>query len=349
MDIEAIDRELAGRSDDHRFYGSIRIDRAGSTLLRRAYGWASPTWRIASTPQTRYDTASVTKLFTAVAVLQQVDAGSFTLDTGVVEYLGLVGTTISPAVTPYHLLTHTSGIADDAEEEAGEDYADLFTVRANYIIRETSDFLPQFAYKPPNFAPGQSCRYCNCSYVLLGLMVERATGMSYRAYVTEHVFGPAGMDRSGFFSMDVVEPDVAEGLTPITAPGTAEPRWRRSIYSYPPTGSPDGGAHVTADDLIAFHTALTEGRLLSPASTAAILSPHEDWGPRPPGMHRVGFGFEFDVVADTVRCYWKEGVNTGASAILQHYPGADVTVAMVSNLQDGVWEPLALIDAMVLG
>ena len=65
---------------------------------------------------------------------------------------------------------------------------------------ETADYLPQFVGKPPNFAPGESCRYCNVGYVLLGLMIERATGSSYREYVSEHVFAPGRNEPIGILS-----------------------------------------------------------------------------------------------------------------------------------------------------
>ena len=126
-----------------------------------AFGYASRTWNIPTTAETRFDTASITKLFTAVATLQLVEQGAFALDTSVIGYLGAERTGISPAVTPYHLLTHTSGIADDADEEAGERYEDLFRGRPNNSVIETVDYLPQFVGKPPNFAPGEGCRYCN--------------------------------------------------------------------------------------------------------------------------------------------------------------------------------------------
>jgi hypothetical protein len=158
------------------------------------------------------------------------------------------------------------------------------------------------------------------------------------------------MDRSGFFRMDVVEPDVAEGADPIVGEDGAVTGWRRNIYAYPPVGSPDGGAHATADDLLRFHRALVDGRLLDAERTAAMLAPKEDYGPLGAGLHRTGFGFEFDVGADgTARSYWKEGKNAGASGILARYPASDVTVALLSNLEHGAWEPLRLIDAQLLG
>jgi CubicO group peptidase (beta-lactamase class C family) len=345
MDVVAIDGYLQARADDDAFSGVVRIEQSGVLLLERGYGLASRAWGIPCSPEQRFDTASVTKVFTAVAVLQQVEAGAFSLDTSTTGYLGLEGTTIAPEVTAYHLLTHTSGIADDADEDDGVAYETVFADRPNYSITETVDFLPLFAYKEPKFAPGEGTRYCNCSYVLLGLMVERASGMPYRDYVLEHVFGPAGMDRSGFFRMDRVEPDVAEGADPVTDAAGAVTGWRRGIYSYPPVGSPDGGAYVTARDLIAFHHALRDGRLLGEDLTAAILQPKEDYRELPTGSHRTGYGFEFEVGPDgEVTNYWKEGINVGASAVLSHWPRPDVTFAVLSNRENGAWKPIEVIE-----
>ena len=223
--VEARLRELEAADE---FSGVVGVEQGDERLLLEAFGCASRTWNIPTTVETRFDTASLTKLFTAVATLQQVEHGTFALDTSVIGYLGLKETGISLAVTPYHLLTHTSGIADDADEEAGERYEDLFVERPNYSVTQTSDYLPQFIGKPPNFAPGEGCRYCNVGYVLLGLMIERATGSTYREYVTEHVFARAGMNRSGFFRMDVVEPDVAEGVEAIKDENGGIVGWQRN-------------------------------------------------------------------------------------------------------------------------
>jgi CubicO group peptidase (beta-lactamase class C family) len=341
VDVVAVDAYMQARADDDTFSGVVRIERSAEVLLERGYGLASRAWGVPCSPEQRFDTASVTKLFTAVAVLQQVEAGAFSLDVSATGYLGLEGTAIDPAVTPYHLLTHTSGIGDDADEEDGVAYETVFAERPNYSITETVDFLPQCAHNEPKFGPGEGTRYCNCSYVLLGLMVERASGMRYRDYVVRHVFGPAEMDRSGFFRLDRIEPDVAEGADPVTDASGAVVGWRRGIYSYPPVGSPDGGAYVTARDLIAFHDALRNGRLLGEELTAAILRPKEDYRELPTGSHRTGYGFEFEVDRNgEVTTYWKNGVNVGVSAALAYWPRQDVTFAVLSNREDGAWKPI---------
>src|SRR4029077_4044062 len=132
------------------------------------------------------------------------------------------------------------------EEEEGEDYEDLWKTKPNYSVMTTADFLPQFIHKPPNFPPGEGCRYCNVGYVLLGLMIEKASGMTYRDYVRQHIFKRAGMQHCDFFRMDRVHENVAEGCDPIYNDTNTIVEWKKNIYSYPPVGSPDGGAHVTA-------------------------------------------------------------------------------------------------------
>lgn len=350
MIFDALDRELRERAVLNRFAGVVRITRGLDELFAGAYGDASRAWRVPNSLDMRFDTASVTKLFTAVAVLQQIDRGALALDTPAIPFLGLTDTTISPEVTVSHLLTHTSGIGDDADEEAGEDYAALWRIRPNHVIEATSDLLEQFIHKPPNFAPGQGCRYCNVGYVLLGLMVERCTGVAYRDYVRDQIFAPAGMLDSGFFRFDVVTERVAEGCDPIAGEDGTIIGWRRNIYSYPSVGSPDGGAHVTAADLDRFLRALQAGQLLSPKMSAAMLTPQVRHHDEPGWTEMYGYGLWFAVdPSGEVIFYQKEGYNAGVSAISRYYPAVDAHVVMLSNMADGVWEPIRLAHTLVMG
>jgi len=345
----AVDRYLRGREAIDAFSGVVRVTVGGDERFAGAYGFASRSWRVRNTLDTRFDTASITKLFTAVATLQQVDAGAFGLDTSAVGYLGLEGTAISPDVTVRHLLTHTSGIGDDADEEAGEAYEDIFRTRPNYSVLETADFLPQFVHRPPNFAPGEGCRYNNCGYVLLGLMVERATGRAYRDVVRDDVFAPAGMSDSGFPRVDRVNERLAEGADPIRDAASAIVGWKRNIYSFPPIGSPDSGAVVTAADLDRFLRAVREGRLLSAGSTAAFLTPQVVHDVRDGWTQHYGLGPWFRVDDDgTLVFLEKEGANPGVSGLIRHYPARDLTIVMLSNLEDGVWDPIRVAHEMVI-
>lgn len=349
MNLNFLDDYFQTLAAQDEFSGVAQVLGGNEILFAGAYGYASRAWQVKNTLETRFDTASLAKLFTAVAILQLVDSGAISLETPVMAFLGLTDTAISPEVNVSHLLTHTSGIGDDADEEAGEAYEDLWKTKPNYSVMETVDFLPQFIHKPSNFPPGEGCRYCNVGYVLLGLVIEQVSGMAYRDYVQKHIFAPTGMDRAGFFRMDRVNENVAEGADPIHDEAGKLVGWKRNIYSYPPIGSPDGGAHVTAGDLHKFLQAVQAGMLLSPELTQAFLTPQVLHSRRDGWDLKYGMGLWFCVNLDgEVVYYQKEGINPGTSAILRHYPKTGTTVILLSNLEEGVWDPARKIHEYIV-
>ena len=348
-ELAELDRYFLQLEDEDKFSGVLLMTRGGHAIFSGAYGYASRNWKVRNSLVMRFDTASITKLFTAVAVLQLIDRDKLALDTRVIDYLGLEGTAISGDVNIFHLLTHSSGIADDADEEAGESYEDLWKDKPNYSVTEAIDFIPQFAYKPANFPPGTGCRYCNCGYILLGLLVESASGMKYRDYVQKNVFDQAGMSRSGFFRMDRACEDVAEGNDPIRDEKGNLIGWKRNIYSYPPVGTPDGGAHVTAGDLDRFLRTVQSGGLLSAEMTRAFFTPQVDYRTVDEGTEKFGFGMWFFVDhAGQVVYYGKDGINAGVSGTMRYYPRQDINVVLLSNMEDGVWEPIRTIHKVIL-
>jgi CubicO group peptidase (beta-lactamase class C family) len=344
-----LDEYFRDRAAQDLFSGAALITQGATRLYASAYGYASRAWRVPNNLDTRFDTASVTKLFTAIATLQLIDRGLLTFDTPVVERLGLEDTPLSRDVTVRHLLTHTSGIGDDADEEAGERYEDLWKAKPNYSVVETRAFLPQFVNKPANFSPGEGCRYCNCGYVLLGLLIETISGMIYRDYVRAHVFAEAAMTASDFFRMDRVNHNVAEGCDPSRDATGQVVGWKRNIYSFPPIGSPDACAYVTVTDLDRFLRAVMAGKLLSPELTRAFLSPQVVHSRRDNWTEMYGYGLRFYVDrSGEVFCFEKEGVNVGVSGIISHFPDQDITATLLSNMEDGVWELAWKIHEMVV-
>ncbi len=347
--FEALATYLQARTAQDQFSGVVLITQGDQQRFAGAYGAASRAWPVKNTLDMRFDTASITKLFTAVATLQLIDQGKLAFETGVIDFLGLEGTAISPAVNVFHLLTHSSGIADDADEEAGESYEEVWRTRPNYSVIETVDFLPQFAYKPANFAPGQGCRYCNCGYVLLGLLIEKITGMRYRDYVRQQIFAKVGMADSGFFDKREVQPNIAEGSDPIEDEAGQIIGWKRNIYAYPPLGSPDGGAHVTAADLDRFLRAVKAGTLLSPEMTTAFFTPQVHYRDRDGWSMYYGYGLWFRVEpSGEVLFYEKEGINAGVSGMIRHYPAQDMSAVLLSNMMEGVWEPIRKLHDLVV-
>jgi len=331
------------------FSGVVLITKGDAELYSGAFGYASRAWKIRNDLDIRFDTASITKLFTTTAILQLIDKKLLTFETSAIEYLGLEGTKISKEVNIFHLLTHTSGIGDDCEEEAGEVYEDLWKTKPNYSIRNTEDFLPQFIQREPNFAPGAGCRYCNCSFVLLGLMIEKAAGTSYRDYVLKHIFEKANMSSSDFLAMDRVHEKVAEGCDPIRNEVGEIEGWKKNIYSYPPIGSPDSGAYVTAGDLDRFLRAVQSGELLSEEMTKSFFSPHVDYKDMVDWVMKYGYCFWFYVNnSGKIVSFQKEGINAGASGLIRHFPEQDINAVILSNMEDGVWGPIRKIHQFVV-
>ncbi|MDL2319169.1 beta-lactamase family protein, partial [Eubacteriales bacterium OttesenSCG-928-A19] len=318
------------------FAGTGLIGVGDETVHAWSGGMANRDFAVLNRLETRFDTASITKAFTAAAVLALVAEGKLALDMRITALVDLAGTRISPEVTLEHLLTHTSGIADDADEEAGEDYAALFVDSPNYAIRACRDILPNFAYKEPWFAPGTGVRYNNCAFVLLGLAMEAVTGEDSRQTIQRLVFAPCGMKDTGFFAKDEVCPNRAEGYFPRQDGPDGPITWMKNIYSYPPIGTPDGGAYATVGDLERFLRAIIAGTLLPPAMTQAFLRPHSPFTRDVKhGTWKTGYAFEFILRGDEVLCMYKEGGSDGVDAITGYFPSHDCTVHMLANAGGG--------------
>jgi CubicO group peptidase (beta-lactamase class C family) len=331
--LEIIDRYHAERD----FSGVCLVRQGDRDIVHQAWGLAHRGFGIPNTVATRFDVASVTKLFTAAAILQLVDRGLLALDARLMPLLGISGTPISDDATIFHCLTHTSGIGDDADEEAGEDYELLFIDKPNCALRETADFLPQCTSREPYFPPGEGDRYNNCAFVLLGLVIEKLTDMPYRDYVRQRIFAPAGMEGADFCAMDGVCEDFAEHYKKILGPD-GETTWRKNIYSYPPIGSPDGGATVTANDLDRFLRAIRDNRLMSETASRQLLSPHVKRVERNGASYWYGFAFEFKLDAlGQIVSMSKEGQNAGVASMVAYYPPSDTTSIALANQDCDVW------------
>lgn len=329
----------------HNFSGVCMFKVKGETVFAKAYGYANRAFKIPNKTDTKFDTASITKLFTAAAVLQLIERGKLKFSDKITNIVDLSGTEIPTDVTIEQLLNHTSGIADDADEEAGEDYAALFAEYPNYAMRECRDFLKNFACKKPNFKAGTNVRYRNSSYILLGLAIESVTGMNYRDYVVRNVFERAGMSNSCFLSMDEINENTAEGYKSITDESGKITGYKKNIYCYPPKGTPDGGAYTTAYDLNKFIYAIKNNALLDKTFAEMFLRPHcefshtNEWYEIPGLYEKNGYAFECFMLPDSEEpfCIYKDGANDGVSAKFSYYPAKDITLTLLANQECNVW------------
>lgn len=318
------------------FSGTCLVRDKNNIIFSAANGFANKEFNILNNVNTMFDTASVTKTFTATAILMLIEKGLICLDDKITDIIDLSGTKIPSDITIEHLLNHTSGIADDADEEAGEDYSELFVDKPNYSIRNCIDFLPQFAYKEPIFKAGTNVRYNNCAFILLGLAIEKFTATDYRNFIINNIFNPCGMKYSGFPAKDEINPNTAEGYFTVDDENGIFIKWKKNIYSYPPIGTPDGGAYTTAGDLDMFIRAIKDCKLLSEKYSEMIMNPHCKFT-RPSkysGTWRTGYAFEFIEIGDKIFCIYKEGRNPGVDAIFSYYPELDISLNILSNQTD---------------
>ncbi len=339
---DILSKKLSALTDRHEADGLF----SGAALVRRgndtwtvARGLAHRGFSVPNTVDTRFDTASLGKLFTAAAAFRLVRLGLLKLDERIADILDLSGTKIPGDVTLAHCLTHSSGIADDADEEAGEEYEALWREKPCYMVREAADFLPNFAHKEPLFKAGSASRYNNCAYVLAGLAMERRAGLPFRAIVEREVLTPAGLSRSGYFSKDGTDAQVAEGYASVEDAEGAFLGFRKNIYAYPPIGSPDAGVFTTVADLARLFDALESESFLGPELRAEFFRPVIDAFTLKNGsLRRYGYCLEHDFSPSGERFrYGKDGVNPGVAAIAMRYPDADGFVVVLANQDADVW------------
>lgn len=316
----------------YAFSGVCLVKQGEKVLYQDAHGYAHRGFKVDNTIHTRFDTASITKLFTAVATLQLVDKGKIRLEDKLLNILELEDTTIPKDVAIYHLLTHTSGIGDDVDEDAGEDYEELFKTKPNYTVREIVDHLPHFIHNPSVFRPGEGCRYNNAAFILLGLVIEKVTNKNYMEYIKSNIFERAGMTATEFCSMDGIHENVAEGYGKLVNETGIEVGIRKNIYSFPPIGEPSSGAHTTAIDLERFFVKLKSGEMLSKNLTEEILKAKEEYVEEKNCNIMMGYGFEFVIDKNgKIQSIYKEGFNVGVENVLSYHPESDTVIVILAN------------------
>ncbi len=333
---ERLSQILADKSREGLFSGVVLIQRDENALFEAAYGYAHCSWKAKNQVDTRFRIASISKMFTAVAILQLIDQGRLTIDTRIVECLGLEKTKIPQEATVYHMLTMTSGIADWFDESGNweEDWAAFCREHPIYLFRHNKDYLPLFTNKEPVAPVGKKHQYNGAGYILLGLVLEQLSGMSYFDYIRRHIFAIAKMPHSDFLALDDVYDEVAEGYVPITDDNEKIIGLKRNIYSITPEAAADGGATSTAVDLVRFSQALRNEELLSAKMTQEILTPkvieNDELFRGYTWMYGYGNNFILDQDERIVR-WGHTGEEDGVSCRLYYYPKENLDVIILAN------------------
>ncbi len=263
-------------------------------LLRRAYGFADIASGRKADIATRYCIGSMGKMFTAVSVLQLVQAGRVGLDDPLARHLpDYPNADLARRVTIAHLLTHTGG--------AGDIFGPSYD---GHAALRPSDFIRLYGQRAPAFEPGTKWGYSNYGFVLLGAVIERVTGKPYEDWYQAHVFGPAGMTST---SQGASAATTAIAYTGATGSGL------KAVAPY--IGVPAGGGYSTVEDLHAFATAIRTYTLLDAQNVKLMLTGRVD-----AGSARQALGFVLKQ-RNGLTCYGHggsaEGVNGDLSVFTQ--------------------------------
>jgi D-alanyl-D-alanine carboxypeptidase len=297
-----------------RFAGAVLVARAGAIIHAGAHGLADRERQVANRLDTRFRIGSMTKMFTATAVLQLVQAGKLALDDPVGKHLTEhPNRDVAEKVTIQHLLTHTGGTGDIFGPEFDAHRLEL---------RSHADYVALYGTRALAFAPGSRWEYSNYGFVLLGLVIERARGEDYYAYVADHIYRPALMTSSGSEPEDHPVADRSIGYTRIDASRS----WRPNRDTLPYRGTSAGGSYSTVEDLLRFATALQSHRLLDARHAELMTTGKVD----APGG-RYGFGFREQTVGGT-RCFGHNGAAPGMSGDLKICPDTGHVIAVLANI-----------------
>lgn len=306
--VAKVDAYMRAAVAFEQFTGAILVARNGRPIIDTAYGMANYELDVPNTPATVYPIASLTKQFTAAAILQLQEQGKLKVGDPVCNYLDDCPTAWR-SITLHQLLTHTSGIPNYSSLPEWDEVVGRKTYRRFELVDLFRDL-------PLQFAPGEQFRYSNSGYVLLGLVIERASGQRYGAYLHDRIFAPLGMQHSVFEEGGTLVRGRAAGYY---SRGT---QFVHSPYSVDPSTSfGSAGIASTTADLLRWDQALYNTRLLSQASLEAMFTPN---------LKGYGYGWQVGEALGR-RKFDHSGSNDGYSSYILRFPDERVTVIVLGN------------------
>ncbi|WP_128892943.1 serine hydrolase [Erythrobacter sp. HKB08] len=317
QDTARMDEVIAAEVDTNAFMGTVLVAQGDGIVLQRAYGDANIEWDIDNTVDTKFRIGSVTKQFTAVAILMLAEEGKIDLDAAVKSYWP--GSPESwDAITVRHLLQHTSGIPNVTS-------FDDFRSEIKYLPKTREEMIERFAGEPLEFAPGEKFAYSNSGYLVLTALVEEASGESYESFLRSRILNPLGMANTGIDTSAAILPKRASGYSPAEN-GVVNADY---VYMGIPRGA--GAMYSTTGDLLKWQRGLFGGKLLKPESLEQYLTP-PDIEAFNGGKYALGV---VEQPGDEGTYYWHSGGIEGFNAWLGHDRERDITVAVLANLNGG--------------
>lgn len=315
------DEYLSELVKQKRFTGSVLVARDGKVIFSKGYGFANAEFEIPNTPQTKFRLGSVTKQFTAAAVLLLQERGKLSVQDPICKYIENCPTAWSE-ITIHHLLSHTGGIPN-------------FTSFPDYLPKmmmpvTTQEMIARFKDKPLDFKPGEKWAYSNSGYFLLGHIIEKASGEAYESFLEKNIFEPLKLTSTGYDHHGTILKKRATGYSM---------RKGEMVNSLPidmtqPYSA--GALYSTVEDLFQWNEALFSGKLLSAKSLEAMLTPVKN---------DYGYGLGIQTKAGRRIISHGGGIN-GFSTVLTRFADEKLTLVVLRNADYGSPAPGPISQAL---
>jgi len=307
QDIESkVDEYINAHMKMGNFSGSVLIAKEGKILVSKGYGIANHELDVLNTPQTKFRLGSVTKQFTAMAIMQLQEKNLLNVNDPIKKYLPDYPS--GDKITIHHLLTHTSGIPNFTDFPEFEQ-----TERMPSPIDKT---IETFKNKPLEFAPGDTFKYSNSGYILLSYIIEKVSGKSYEDFVKENIFQPLNMTSTGYDHNETILKNRASGYTMSDSVLVNAPY----VDMTTPTGA--GGLYSTTEDLYLWDRALYTEKMVGKSSLEKMLAPFKEG---------YGYGWFIDELFGRKRVH-HGGLIRGFATNITRYVNDDVCIIVLMNL-----------------
>lgn len=310
--LEDIDAWFIRMSQEGSFSGAVLIGQQGEVLLNKGYGQADRAAESANRTDTRFLIGSLTKQFTAMAILLLQSESKVSPADRICDHINDCPPAWK-AITIAHLLTHTSGLPDFSEIPlSGSAQSHLTTVE---------DTLALFEDLPLAFPPGERFRYSNTGYIVLGYIIEGVTGQSYGDYLREAIYLPLGMHNTGY-----AHPQA--GLASGYESGRSQQPVSPIDLAIPHAA---GGLYSTVEDLYRWDQALYSDQLLPPNALAELFVPRAAISE----TDGTAYGYGWIIGENDGRVVeYHGGSISGYAALLARYPAEEIVIIILANQED---------------
>ena len=305
-----LDEYLSEITKQGRFTGAALVARDGKVILSKGYGLANAELDVANTSQTKFRLGSITKQFTAAAILLLQERGKLSAQDPICKYFDSCPEAWKD-ITIHHLLSHTGGLPN---------FTSFPDYNKTMMIPTTMESLiNRFKDKPLEFKPGEKWNYSNSGYVTLGYILEKVAGESYESFLQKNIFGPLKMTNSGYDHQETILKNRATGYSLIKGKmANSEP-----IAMEVPHGA--GAIYSTVEDLFLWNEALFSDKLLSAKSREAMMTPVKNG---------YGYGLGINQQLNRKMVSHGGGIN-GFSTFIGRFPEEKLTIVVLRNADYG--------------